>query len=178
MPHAVLLWMLAAPAGNERMVFLMGEIQKGARAFLKQEYTWIAGFVVVMALLIAVFVGNALATPWFLDVYNLADATYNFSEKAIIALPMALAFGVASGAGPAAGLRLPGIRLPRPVQHEGDIGHLGPGRPRRSRRPWPRRAPARPPSPRRSRAGRRCRGWRASARSPVVQRAGGRPAAP
>lgn len=45
---------------------------------------------ILLALLAAVFVGNALATPWFLDVYNLADATYNFSEKAIIALPMAL----------------------------------------------------------------------------------------
>ncbi len=45
---------------------------------------------ILVVLLVAVFVGNALATPWFLDIYNLADATYNFSEKAIIALPMAL----------------------------------------------------------------------------------------
>ena len=41
-------------------------------------------------MLVAVFVVNSIATPWFLDIYNLADATYNFSEKAIIALPMAL----------------------------------------------------------------------------------------
>ena len=34
----------AAPAGNDRMQFLMTEIQKGARAFLKQEYTWVAAF--------------------------------------------------------------------------------------------------------------------------------------
>ena len=46
--------------------------------------------VILVAMLVAVFVANSLATPWFLDVYNLADATYNFSEKAIIALPMAL----------------------------------------------------------------------------------------
>ncbi|MEM9047997.1 MAG: ABC transporter permease [Pseudomonadota bacterium] len=46
--------------------------------------------VILLAMLAAVFVANALATPWFLDIYNLADATYNFSEKAIIALPMAL----------------------------------------------------------------------------------------
>jgi len=45
---------------------------------------------ILIVLLVAVFIGNSLATPWFLDVYNLADATYNFSEKAIIALPMAL----------------------------------------------------------------------------------------
>ena len=30
------------------------------------------------------------ASPYFLDVYNLSDATFNFSEKAIIALGMAL----------------------------------------------------------------------------------------
>ena len=45
---------------------------------------------ILVVLLVAVFIGNSLATPWFLDIYNLADATYNFSEKAIIALPMAL----------------------------------------------------------------------------------------
>ncbi len=45
---------------------------------------------ILTLMLIAVFVANSLATPWFLDIYNLADATYNFSEKAIIALPMAL----------------------------------------------------------------------------------------
>jgi rhamnose transport system permease protein len=45
---------------------------------------------ILVILLALVFVVNARATPWFLDVYNLADATYNFSEKAIIALAMAL----------------------------------------------------------------------------------------
>ena len=45
---------------------------------------------ILAVMLVAVFVVNSIATPWFLDIYNLADATYNFSEKAIIALPMAL----------------------------------------------------------------------------------------
>ena len=35
-------------------------------------------------------IGNSLMSPYFLDVFNLADATHNFSEKAIIALAMAL----------------------------------------------------------------------------------------
>ena len=48
-----------ASPGSERMVFLMEEIQKGARAFLRQEYTWVAGFVVILSVLIAVFI-----TPW------------------------------------------------------------------------------------------------------------------
>ena len=35
-----------APPGDERMIFLMGEIQTGARAFLKKEYQWVAVFAV------------------------------------------------------------------------------------------------------------------------------------
>jgi rhamnose transport system permease protein len=45
---------------------------------------------ILLVLLAAVIVGNTLISPYFLDLYNLADATYNFSEKAIIALAMAL----------------------------------------------------------------------------------------
>ena len=39
----------------------MDEIQAGARAFLRQEYTWVAGFVVIMAVLIPVITGVALS---------------------------------------------------------------------------------------------------------------------
>jgi K(+)-stimulated pyrophosphate-energized sodium pump len=49
----------AAPAGDDRMVFLMTEIQKGARAFLKKEYTWVSFFVVAMLLLLGFVI-----TPW------------------------------------------------------------------------------------------------------------------
>lgn len=41
-------------------------------------------------LLVLVMAGNSLLSPYFLDPYNLADATANFTEKAMIALPMAL----------------------------------------------------------------------------------------
>ncbi len=51
----------SAPAGTERMVALMQQIQAGARAFLRQEYTWVAGFVLVMAVLIPVVTGVALS---------------------------------------------------------------------------------------------------------------------
>lgn len=37
----------------------------------------------------AVFAADALASPYFLDLWNLSDATFNFTEKAIIALAMA-----------------------------------------------------------------------------------------
>ena len=46
--------------------------------------------VILVILLVVVIVANTLASPYFLDVYNLADASFNYSEKAIIALGMAL----------------------------------------------------------------------------------------
>jgi rhamnose transport system permease protein len=39
---------------------------------------------------LAIFVFNSLASPYFLSPWNLSDATFNFTEKAIIAFPMAL----------------------------------------------------------------------------------------
>jgi len=41
-------------------------------------------------LLLIVFAVNCVLLPNFLDLYNLADSSFNFSEKALIALPMAL----------------------------------------------------------------------------------------
>lgn len=41
-------------------------------------------------LLLGVFVAGGVTLPHFLDPYNLLDGTVNFSEKALIALPMAL----------------------------------------------------------------------------------------
>ena len=46
--------------------------------------------VILVILLVATIVVNTIVSPYFLDVFNLADATFNFSEKAIIALAMAL----------------------------------------------------------------------------------------
>lgn len=44
----------------------------------------------LLAITLAVFVANALASPYFLNIWNLSDATFNFTEKAIIVLPMAM----------------------------------------------------------------------------------------
>jgi K(+)-stimulated pyrophosphate-energized sodium pump len=51
-----------ADPGDDRMVQLMTAIQAGARAFLRREYTWVAGFVVVMTVLIAAFLDYG--RPW------------------------------------------------------------------------------------------------------------------
>lgn len=39
---------------------------------------------------VAIFVANSFASPYFLDAWNLSDATFNFTEKAMIAFAMAL----------------------------------------------------------------------------------------
>ncbi|MDK1377972.1 MULTISPECIES: ABC transporter permease [unclassified Sinorhizobium] len=44
----------------------------------------------LLVVAIAIFLGNSLASPYFLDPWNLSDATFNFTEKAMIAFAMAL----------------------------------------------------------------------------------------
>jgi rhamnose transport system permease protein len=44
----------------------------------------------LLAVAVAVFAANSLASPYFLSPWNLSDATFNFTEKAMIAFPMAL----------------------------------------------------------------------------------------
>ncbi len=39
---------------------------------------------------VAIFITNSFASPYFLDAYSLSDLTFNFTEKALIALAMAL----------------------------------------------------------------------------------------
>ncbi len=48
---------------------------------------WELALVVFLA---CVIVLNSFLSPYFLDFYNLIDSTFSFSEKALIALPMAL----------------------------------------------------------------------------------------
>ncbi|WP_086873319.1 ABC transporter permease [Kosakonia pseudosacchari] len=58
-----------------------------ATPLFKRLLCW-EGF--LLAVTLAVFVVNALASPYFLNIWNLSDATFNFTEKAIIVLPMAM----------------------------------------------------------------------------------------
>ncbi len=44
----------------------------------------------LLAVAVAIFVANSFASPYFLNAWNLSDATFNFTEKAMIALAMAL----------------------------------------------------------------------------------------
>ena len=116
----------AASPGNERMVALMEQIQAGARAFLRQEYTWVAGFVVVMAVLIPVVTGVALSFVSYLlgaalsagagyvgmTVATMANArtTNAAMEGPAKALPLAFRGGAVMGFA-VAGLALLGLTL-------------------------------------------------------------------
>ncbi|MED6327818.1 MAG: sodium-translocating pyrophosphatase [Actinomycetota bacterium] len=66
----------AASPGDERMTFLMTEIQKGARAFLRKEYSWVSAFVAVMAILIAVLIAPAAAVTYVVGAVLSALAGY------------------------------------------------------------------------------------------------------
>ncbi|MFC4309929.1 ABC transporter permease [Steroidobacter flavus] len=75
--------------------------------------------------LVIEFVCFANLSPYFLDVWTLSDATFNFTERAVIALPLALLIiageidisvaaiialaSVAMGLGAAAGVQTPGL---------------------------------------------------------------------
>ncbi|MEE2682358.1 MAG: sodium-translocating pyrophosphatase [Actinomycetota bacterium] len=66
----------AAPPGNDRMVFLMTEIQKGAKAFLKQEYTWVSIFVVAMIILLAIVITPLASISYVIGAILSASAGY------------------------------------------------------------------------------------------------------
>ena len=66
----------AAPPGDDRMIFLMTEIQKGARAFLYKEYSWVAVFVVALAILLAIVIAPLAAVSYILGAVLSALAGY------------------------------------------------------------------------------------------------------
>ena len=45
---------------------------------------------ILLVVAVAVFIANSIASPYFLNAWNLSDATFNFTEKAMIALAMAM----------------------------------------------------------------------------------------
>ena len=50
-------------------------------------FSWEA---LLVAVAVAIFIVNSFASPYFLDVWSLSDLTFNFTEKGLIALAMAL----------------------------------------------------------------------------------------
>ena len=44
----------------------------------------------LLVVAVAIFIANSFASPYFLNAWNLSDATFNFTEKAMIAFAMAM----------------------------------------------------------------------------------------
>ncbi|MDO9416091.1 ABC transporter permease [Pararhizobium sp.] len=59
-------------------------LQSGGARTLKSWET------LLLVVAVAIFTINSFASPYFLDPWNLSDATFNFTEKAMIAFAMAL----------------------------------------------------------------------------------------
>jgi K(+)-stimulated pyrophosphate-energized sodium pump len=66
----------SAPPGDDRMVFLMTEIQKGAKAFLYKEYSWVAIFVVALAIVLAIVIAPLAAVSYVLGAVLSAGAGF------------------------------------------------------------------------------------------------------
>ncbi len=67
---------LRADAGNQTMQEIAQAIQEGAAAFLNREYTFLAGFVVVVAVVIAVFINWQTAVCFVLGAVASGAAGY------------------------------------------------------------------------------------------------------
>ncbi len=65
-----------ASPGDDRMQFLMVEIQNGARAILKKEYTWVSVFVAAMLILIGAVIHPLAAVSYLLGAVLSATAGY------------------------------------------------------------------------------------------------------
>lgn len=81
--------------------------------------------VLLLGVAVAIFIANSFASPYFLNAWNLSDATFNFTEKAMIAFAMAMLIiageidlsvaaiialaSTAMGAAAAAGVDTPGL---------------------------------------------------------------------
>ena len=75
---------MTAPAPHHAPRIVADRLHSPLRRALR---SWEA---ILLVVAVAVFIGNTLLSPYFLNAWNLSDATFNFTEKALIAFAMAM----------------------------------------------------------------------------------------
>lgn len=69
-------WILSRPSGNKKMADIAAAIQEGAGAYLSKQYTTLAPFVVILAIVIGYFLNLELAVSFLAGVIASALAGY------------------------------------------------------------------------------------------------------
>jgi K(+)-stimulated pyrophosphate-energized sodium pump len=113
-------WIMGQDTGSEKMQSISKKVQEGAAAFLRAEYTWLAGFVVIVALVMytqltpntaIAFVAGAVASgiAGYIGMHTATRAALRTTQAATKGLAEAL--GVSFSSGVVMGMSVVGLAL-------------------------------------------------------------------